>query len=203
VHISTDAVFGADHGPSDTSSIPSPINHYGRSKLAGERQVMGAMPAALVVRTNIVGWSPTGGRSLLEFFWSKLDQGESVPGFDDVAFRPFSASDMWSLVSAWLAEGATGLRHATGAELISKHEFGVRVARCFDLDQRLVLRSSVTEANLGAERAPSLDVLPSALPEAVEPDLIELDAALARLRDAKANGYRDILAGLLKTEKDT
>lgn len=60
IHISTDYVFGGEvrDTPYDTDSPTSPLNVYGRSKLAGELSVLAAMPDAHVVRTS---WVYTGG----------------------------------------------------------------------------------------------------------------------------------------------
>ncbi|PZR62256.1 MAG: hypothetical protein DLM71_07015 [Chloroflexi bacterium] len=52
VQISTNEVFdGSAHRPYREDDEPSPINPYGRSKLAGEEAVRAANPRSLVVRT--------------------------------------------------------------------------------------------------------------------------------------------------------
>jgi dTDP-4-dehydrorhamnose reductase len=63
VHISTDYVFSGDFGgsaphPYEPGDEPAPVSVYGRTKLAGERAVLAALPAAVVVRT---AWVYTGG----------------------------------------------------------------------------------------------------------------------------------------------
>jgi dTDP-4-dehydrorhamnose reductase len=53
IHLSTDYVFSGDDGsPRSESDLPSPINAYGISKLAGEHAVRGACPRSYVVRTS-------------------------------------------------------------------------------------------------------------------------------------------------------
>lgn len=53
IHISTDYVFdGAGTRPFRETDTPSPINAYGRSKLAGEEKVMEAYADAIVLRTS-------------------------------------------------------------------------------------------------------------------------------------------------------
>lgn len=52
VHVSTDFVFdGAKGEPYDEDDTVAPLQFYGRSKLEGERAVLAACPAAIVVRT--------------------------------------------------------------------------------------------------------------------------------------------------------
>lgn len=67
IHVSTDYVFSGDFGsgshrvtprPYETTDETGPLGVYGRSKLAGERAVLAALPEATVVRT---AWVYTGG----------------------------------------------------------------------------------------------------------------------------------------------
>jgi len=63
IHVSTDYVFNGDFGeaaphPYEPSDETAPQGVYARSKLAGERAVLAALPEAVVVRT---AWVYTGG----------------------------------------------------------------------------------------------------------------------------------------------
>ena len=58
VHISTDYVFSGDFGgsaphPYEPDDETAPLSVYGRTKLAGERAVLAALPQAVVVRTRL------------------------------------------------------------------------------------------------------------------------------------------------------
>jgi dTDP-4-dehydrorhamnose reductase len=198
VHVSTDAVFDGRGGPYAEHHPTSPTSIYGRTKAQGEAQVLDALPTALVARTNIVGWSPSGRRSLLEYFHDRLERGEPAPGFTDILFRPLPVHWFWPTCAALLRAGSTGLRHVTGPELLSKQAFGVRVARTFDFDETLVIPASGLDGR-GAPRAPSLDVLPSRLPDDRWPAGGQgrpgLDGGLAELRTAAAAGFRASIAG--------
>ena len=201
IHISTDAVFGSGSPPFLTTSTPSPVNAYGRSKLDGEQQVLAAMPGALVARTNIVGWSPTGRRSLLEFFHTRLSRGERVAGFTDVVFRPVAASDLWPLLHRLSTDGTRGIWHATGCDLISKFDFGVLVASTFGWPVELVEPTSVAGAGLAAARSGELDVIPS---DVDDPTLaLGIIGGLSRLASLEAAGYRNQLATFIDQEATT
>ncbi len=183
VHVSTDAVFDGRSGPYGVEALTHPVNAYGRSKLKGEVGVLQVLPAAAVVRTNIVGWSPTGRRSLLEFFYDRLVRGKATPGFTDVLFRPLPVQRFWPTCEALLAAGMSGVMHATGPELLSKYAFGVLVARTFGLDPALVVPSRVADAGLVADRGLELDVLPTVLPGGSMPVAGSLEQGLRELRD--------------------
>ncbi len=98
VHISTDAVFGSLDAPHDEDEPPSPLNVYGRTKLAGEQAVLAAHPEAAVIRTNIFGWNAQPKLGLAEWFLDRLSRGMPCPGFTDVEFSPILVTDL----AGWL-----------------------------------------------------------------------------------------------------
>lgn len=193
VHVSTDAVFGKSDGMLDIDSPRSPINVYGHTKSEGESNVMELHPSSLIVRTNIIGWSPTGTRSLLEFFYNALNNGKSVGGYHDYKFRPVSASNFWPLVLDWVIDEKFGIHHAFGSDLISKYEFGRRVARTFDLDADLIIPKSMFQDETMDLRPKCLNLRPS---EVTRNILLDIDLALEELRNLAGLGYRKKLSSI-------
>ena len=174
VHISTDAVFDGQRGAYTETDLPNPLGVYARTKLEGERLVAEANPEAIIARVNLFGWSLRGSRSLGEFFFYNLSAGKGVRGFTDVFFCPLLANDIAPILLHMLEKGLNGLYHVVSRECASKYEFGVRIARRFDLDESLITPTSVAEAGLRAPRSPNLtlrtDKLTAAL-GAPPPDL--------------------------------
>ena len=197
VHISTDAVFGDGLRPWTPESVPRPINVYGATKAEGEQRVLSHLSSALVLRTNTIGWSPSGRRSLLEFFYNRLSTGERAPGFTDVAFRPLAVCDLWRLLNELIASGNHGIWHATGADLISKFTFGVLVASTFGFDETLVAPVLFAEAGLSAPRARRADVEPSRGRGRSGANPVAIADGLRSLREQQAQGHRQALSALL------
>lgn len=190
IHVSTDAVYGGVGGPFTPDDPPRPINTYGRHKAAGEEQVSALHGGAIVARTNIVGWSPSGRRSLLEYFHDRLTGGVEAPGFTDILFRPLPVQWFWPACEVLRSVGSSGLQHVTGPELLSKHAFGVRVAAVFGLDPSLITEASGLRDGRPAARAAVLDVRPSMLPSGEPLVPGTLDEGLAELRDDAERGLR-------------
>ena len=207
IHISTDAVFGGGHGPYGPDDPVSPVNEYGRSKAAGEAAVLNNNSQAIVVRTNIVGWSPTGTRSLLEYFYGRLSTGLPAIGFTDVFFRPVSVLEIWPGLLQWLSDVRCsrqgGIRHATGPELLSKYDFGLRVAIRYGFDPGLVTPASVSDSGLDAVRSRLLDVVPSALnrPSAEWWTSTTVEESLDQLIAAAGGGLRESLAAFVSAHE--
>lgn len=156
VHISTDAVFDGQTGLYSETSQPNPINHYARTKLAGEHAVMNANPDALIARVNFYGWSISGKRSLSEFFFNHLSRGEQVNGFTDVFYCPMMVNDLVDTLFEMVENDLRGLYHVVGEQVLSKYDFAVELAEEFGFDAGLVQPISWRDASLTAVRSPNL-----------------------------------------------
>ena len=157
IHLSTDAVFdGTKVGAYTEEDQPNPQGVYSQSKLDGERAVRQANPQAIIARVNFFGWSLTNSRSLGEFFVNNLSAEKPVNGFTDVIFCPMLVNHTARLLLEMLAKNLSGLYHVVGAQPMSKYQFGLEVARKFELNQSLISPKSVEGSGLTAKRSHNL-----------------------------------------------
>ncbi len=156
LHVSTDAVFDGQDGNYAETDVPIPINVYAQTKLDGENAVLAEASNAIVARINMFGWSPTGKRSLAEFFYNNLRDGNQVKGFTDVYFCPLLVNDLAGIFYQMLEKGLNGLYHVVSSENINKYDFGVAIANRFGFDTQLITPISVTQSGLKAVRSPQL-----------------------------------------------
>jgi dTDP-4-dehydrorhamnose reductase len=115
VHVSTDYVFAGEATRPYVEDDPTgPLSTYGRTKLAGERSVLGASGAFLVVRTS---WVFGHGRN---FIASVLEQARLRRAGDatgplrvvgDQTGRPTWAVDLAAAIEGLLEADARGLYH--------------------------------------------------------------------------------------------
>lgn len=123
VHVSTDYVFPGDGDrPYEVTDPTGPRSVYGTTKLAGERAVLAAHPAAHVVRTAWV-YGATGSN----FVKTMAALAESRPTLSVVADQQGSPTWSADLASGLLelagAEVAGGVLHATGAGDTTWYDF--------------------------------------------------------------------------------
>ena len=157
IHISTDSVFdGTKDGIYTEEDIPSPPGVYSATKLQGEQNVFSVYPNAAVARVNFFGWSLSGSRSLSEFFYNNLAAGKQANGFIDVWFCPMFVGDLADILVKMLERGLSGPYHVVGSEALTKHDFGVKIARQFGFDETLIRPISVEESGLTARRSRKL-----------------------------------------------
>lgn len=121
VHVSTDYVFDGHKGAAYTEADPAhPLNHYGRTKLAGEDTVFSSGAKAAVIRTSWIFGS--GATNFLGQMLRKLDGSDQVRIVSDQRARPTWSGDVAAAVVAVLLRlvendpAASGLFHLAGAD---------------------------------------------------------------------------------------
>lgn len=132
VHISTDYVFdGRSEDPCVESTPPAPINVYGETKLAAEREAA-EVEHHLIVRTQWL-FGP-GGRNFIEAILDAARSGRSLRVVENEyghpTYTPDLARGIWRLIDgAWRRDGAfpavreTGIVHLTNSGVCSRIEF--------------------------------------------------------------------------------
>ena len=178
VFISTDAVFDGQRGGYREIDDPSPTSVYGRTKLEGEEAAL-AETEALIIRTNFFGWSPSGRRSILEFFVRELSEGHRVKGFTDFTTTSTYAQDLADALTELVRLDSHGIFHVTSPDALTKYEFGVAVAAAFDLDPALI---TPTPANIHPPRNGDISLCVEKVEEVLGRRLPKQRDGLARAR---------------------
>jgi dTDP-4-dehydrorhamnose reductase len=108
--ISTDHVFGGascPRTPIPESAEPFPVNVYGESKLAGEREAL-SRPGNIVVRTS---WLFDDRSGIVPFLWRSLKEGGRVTAVSDQEASLTYAPDLAALIVHLMNIGAEGVFH--------------------------------------------------------------------------------------------
>lgn len=137
VYISTDYVFNGEKGLYGEEDEPRPINHYGLTKLEGEKHIT-KIDGHLIVRTSVLyGWHPWK-KNFATWVLDSLKQKKRITVVDDHYNSPTLADNLAGLLLEAIEKGLTGLYHTAGRERISRFKFALEIAKTFDLDSRLV-----------------------------------------------------------------
>jgi dTDP-4-dehydrorhamnose reductase len=139
VQISTNEVFGGESAdPYGEDAAPNPINPYGSSKLAGEREVAAANPNHLIVRTAwIFGPGGTNFPSKIVVAARKAHQrGASLRVVADEYGNPTWAPDLADRVEQAVTANLRGVLHLAGEPPATRYEWA-RVILADVLDVKL------------------------------------------------------------------
>ncbi|WP_214409885.1 dTDP-4-dehydrorhamnose reductase [Sphaerisporangium fuscum] len=128
LHISTDYVFdGRARAPYREDAPVAPVNAYGRTKLAGERAVLGALPhSGYVVRT---AWLyGTTGRDFVRTMIALERSRDTVDVVDDQLGQPTWAGDLAAqLLRLARADAPPGVYHGTSSGQATWYELAREV----------------------------------------------------------------------------
>ncbi len=134
VALSTDLVFGGDRAFVREDDPARPVSVYGRTKLAGEEDVLAACPSAAVARVALTLGRGHGARgtSTESVAWA-IRAGRTVRLFTDEYRTPVDPESLADALALLLERGGAGRFHLGGRERISRHELGLRVTRALGL----------------------------------------------------------------------
>lgn len=134
IHVSTDYVFRGDtRAPYSEDHPVAPGTAYGRTKLAGERAVLAALPGAVVVRT---AWLyGVHGRCFVRTMLERATAGDTVDVVADQHGQPTWAADVAGMIVALgRRPGVSGVFHATNAGATTWYAFAREVFRLAGAD---------------------------------------------------------------------
>jgi dTDP-4-dehydrorhamnose reductase len=152
VQISTDYVFDGRKGaPYIESDAPSPLNAYGRTKLAGEQAVAAGNPRHLIVRTSWV-YSPYG-RNFVRTILRLASERDRLTIVADQRGCPTAAQDVAGVCLALALRSASnpessryGLYHFAGGGEATWHEFAKTIVELARLPRPIDVAPISTEA---------------------------------------------------------
>ena len=184
VHVSSDYVFDGDgRAPYVESDPVAPLSAYGRSKLAGEREVVAAGDRHVIARSSwLFG---TNGASFVATMLAIGSRDGTVRVVNDQIGCPTYTGHLAQGLLDLARGEATGVHHVVGAGATSWHGLAVEIFKQADMEVRV---DPVTTAEMPRPaRRPPYSVLASAREDGVSlPDWREgLEAYLAR-RSAQA-----------------
>jgi len=103
IHISTDCVFDGVRGQYRETDDSNARDVYGKSKFLGETD--DREPAAVTLRTSIIGRELGAGHGLVEWFLAQ--QGKSVKGFRRAIFTGFTTHELANVITRVIRHNPT------------------------------------------------------------------------------------------------
>lgn len=154
IHLSTDFIFDGADGPYDEQAEPSPLSHYGLTKVRAEEALRASSCHWAIIRTILVyGIVSDMSRSNI-VLWAKnaLEKGEPINVVNDQWRMPTLAEDLAIACLLAVEKQAQGIYHISGKDMMSVAELVGRVADYWQLDQSVVSEISSDSLNQTARR---------------------------------------------------
>lgn len=136
VYYSSDYVFDGSQGrPYREWDPTSPINEYGRSKLAGENLLRDLHPRHLIIRTSWL-FGP-GGKNFVDRIIQLAGDRDELKIVDDQRGCPTYTPDLAAATLELVKRGSLGIYHITNSNHCSWFEFAGEIVKKAGLDVRL------------------------------------------------------------------
>lgn len=132
VLVSTDLVFDGQRGWYRETDPPCPLDAYGASKVAAERETL-AIGGAVARTSLIYGFDPLDPRTR-QLVVEPLRRGQRSRLFVDEYRCPVHAPDLADALLELAGSSFRGVVHLAGPQRLSRYAFGLRLARALGLD---------------------------------------------------------------------
>jgi dTDP-4-dehydrorhamnose reductase len=145
IFISTDHLFDGTISNVSENHVKNPLNCYGRTKSLGEDYINLYNPNALIIRTNFFGWGASYRQSFSDFVIDNLRKGKNITLFNDVFYTPILIDTLVETVMTLYNKNAKGIFNVVGNDRVSKLEFGLELARVFELNKSKIFIGSLKD----------------------------------------------------------
>lgn len=187
-HISTDHLFSGNDAFTVENCPASPINIYGSTKAEAELRVLEENPEALVIRTNFFGWGTHYRLSFSDFIIRALRAEKKLELFDDVFYSPILVETLALATHDLMALSAKGVFNVVGNQRLSKFDFGLQLAKEFDLDGSLIKATQIAKQSLLVKRPLDMSLSNKKAVSFLGRDFGTINDHLSRLRQQEKSG---------------
>jgi len=164
VFYSTDFVFDGEKGNYSEKDKTNPLCVYAKTKLEGEKLIEKNLKKEnfLILRTStLYGFGiDFGKKPFTEWVIESLEKGKKIDAVSDQITRPTLIDDLAKATLTLVRKKKCGLYHAVGSEAVSRLDFAKKIAKVFELDEKLIneIKSSALLQKAKRPKNSSLDI---------------------------------------------
>lgn len=156
VYVSTDYVFDGKKGFYKEDDTTNPINHYGKTKLAGE-QLAKALAGHIIARSSVIYSRRKG--NFVSWVLDSLKNRKAKVVTDQIN-SPTLNTELAECILKLIDKDVKGVYHVVGDERISRYDFAKKIAKAFNFDEGMVepIKSEQLDQKAPRPRDSSLDI---------------------------------------------
>lgn len=123
IFFSSDAVFSGEEDFYSEEDVPQPVNYYGKTKAAAEKEILSVFPEAVVIRISFVmGFHKTGGVSYLIWLKNKLKEGGEIISPKEEIRTPIDVMTLSDVVLEIAENQIRGFIHIGSTDSINRYD---------------------------------------------------------------------------------
>ena len=160
IYLSTDYIFDGKKGLYNETDFPNPLNHYGKTKLAGEKTVETNTSKWSIIRTSTPFGTNSSKKSFPVWLLENLQKNKEVNILEDQFTSPTYVPNLSKMILEIVTRNLEGFFHLAGSTRISRFEFAKLIAKKLNLDSSLLNPVKIDTMPWNARRSldSSLDI---------------------------------------------
>jgi dTDP-4-dehydrorhamnose reductase len=184
IYLSTDLVFDGSKTSYTEGDVTNPVNHYGRTKLEGEHEVMALCEDAAVARVSVLyGWNIFDHTfNFVAWVHDNLMKGKELKLFTDQYRNATFVKNACQAILNIHKKGEKGVFHVVGKNCVNRHDIGMQVAGTFGLDESLIKSCSSDESDWHAKRPKRCCLTPDKMEKKLGVKSMSIEEGLLTMR---------------------
>ena len=138
IYLSTDYIFDGKKGLYNETDFPNPLNHYGKTKLAGEKTVETNTSKWCIIRTSTPFGTNSSKKTFPVWLLENLQKNKEVNILEDQFTSPTYVPNLSKMILEIVTRNLEGFFHLAGSTRISRFEFAKLIAKKLNLDSSLL-----------------------------------------------------------------
>jgi dTDP-4-dehydrorhamnose reductase len=131
---------------------PNPVNHYGKTKLDGEKALLDHDLKWCIARTSTPFGIHKSKKSFPSWVAENLKEKKEIAALSDQITSPTYVPNLSSMLCEISTKKITGIIHVAGATPISRYDLANMVAEKLGLDKKLIKNTTTDKMGWTAKR---------------------------------------------------
>ncbi len=196
VYISSDHLFSGNESLVYEDHPVSPVNVYAKTKAEAETCLLDSDSETLIIRTNFYGWGTSYRQSFSDMVINHLRAGKKISLFKDIYYTPILVEPLVHTTHELVQKKAQGIFNVVGDDRISKYDFGLKLAREFNLDNDLIDEGKIIDKPSLAARPHDMSLSNQKASNYLGRKMGGLDEHFLKLKAQEVNGLAKELQAL-------
>lgn len=165
IYLSTDMVVGGDDMPEGgfrEDAVPNPLSFYAVTKSEAEKIVQSLSTPWVIMRTAYPYRASFEKPDFVRFFKQWLTEKKPISVLTDRIISPTFIDDLANALDVLVEKDALGIYHTVDSQIVSIYEAVVLIAKAFNLDTKLIGKTTRKEFLIGRPPEPFSSALNNA-----------------------------------------
>ena len=187
IYISSDAIFDGTAITNLEQTIPNPLGVFGKTKVQSESIIRENLEKYCILRTsNLFGWDQKQ-QNFAQWIIQELSQNKTLDIISDQIITPSYCPNVADMILECAENKITGLYHAAGNESLTRYNFAKRIASIFNLNEKLLVPTSLSELDLNMKRGKNCSLNTTKIQSILKTPILSIDESLSDMYVSKDN----------------